>query len=392
MSASLPHHLAAVWFADIVGYTAQSDSDEAVAQRLIQVFAGSTKEVVARFGGRVVKFLGDGALVEFPSTELAVRSACALVTAFPQIADSDGLGERGLRIGLHVGDVAQSADGDLFGDGVNVASRLQGMADVGEVWVSDDVRRQLRQRREFAFESRGERTMKGFGGLIEIHAVEVVGEEGWIPSVSFYAPEPPDLERTDSPHWLHRSPRPVVLSLAVALIAILGLGAWWLGSISPTSNPVIPADPPPSIPAATEPDRSVAVLPFENMSPDPDDAYFADGIAEDVQFELARIHDLDVISRTSMSQYKNTSKPIPQIARELGVENVVEGSVRRSGNRIRIVVQLIDAQTDRHLWAETYDRELSDAFAIQTEIARKVAVALDAALTPEASVRIVPSR
>lgn len=255
----------------------------------------------------------------------------ALAAAFPRAAGEEGLGEPSLRIGVHVGDVAEGADGDLFGDGINVASRIQGLADAGEVWVSDDVRRQLRQRREFAFESRGERTMKGLDTPIGIHAVKVIGEEEWVPAV-----------------------------------------------------------PGPSTPAApvSVSDRSIAVLPFENLSPDPNDAFFAAGITDDVLSAIARIPEMEVISRRSMIQYEGTIKPIRQIAEELGVGNVMEGSVRRVGNRIRIVVQFIDAGTDRHIWTETYDRELTDVFAVQSEIAQKVAAALDATLSAEISAQI----
>jgi TolB-like protein/Flp pilus assembly protein TadD len=135
-------------------------------------------------------------------------------------------------------------------------------------------------------------------------------------------------------------------------------------------------------------DRSIAVLPFENLSPDPNDAFFAAGITDDILSAIARIPEMEVISRRSMTQYEGTTKPIRQIAEELGVGNVMEGSVRRVGNRIRIVVQLIDAGRDRHIWTETYDRELTDVFAIQSEIAQKVATALDATLSAEISVQI----
>ncbi len=385
MNAPLPHHLAAVWFADIVGYTAQSDSDEAVAQRLVQLFVTSTKEVAARYGGRVVKFLGDGALVEFPSTELAVRSAWALTTGFPRVTESGGLGERKLRIGVHVGDVAQGSDGDLFGDGVNVASRLQGMADAGEVWVSDDVRRQLRQRREFAFESRGERAMKGFDRPVEIHAVEVTGEHDWAPVIPRAVEGSRPQGEPDSVRWSYQPPRAALFTAAVGLMLLLGLGAWWLSRENGSSPADIPADPLPTVVAGASPDRSIAVLPFANLSPDSSDAFFAAGITDDILSALAKIPEMVVISRTSTAQYEGTTKPVHQIAEELGVRNVLEGSVRRAGNRVRIVAQLIDAKSDRHLWTETYDRELTDMFAVQTEIAEKVATALDAALSAEVS-------
>jgi len=150
---SLSHHLAAVWFADVVGYTRLSEENEGEAVRLVHGFQRVAREVVARYDGRVVKFLGDGALAEFSSTDMAVRSAEALIRAFAAAAAAEGLGSGELRVGVHVGDVVATEDGDVYGDGVNVASRIQAAGDPGEVWVSEDVRRQLRQRPEFRFES-----------------------------------------------------------------------------------------------------------------------------------------------------------------------------------------------------------------------------------------------
>jgi TolB-like protein/Tfp pilus assembly protein PilF len=225
--------------------------------------------------------------------------------------------------------------------------------------------------------------MKGFDRPIEIHAVEVVGEEDWVTVAPREVHEGRSASAPGSLHRVRRLPRSVLLSAAVGLVVLLGLGAWWLSRGGSASPPEIPTDPLP-VTGAVPIDRSIAVLPFDNLSPDPNDAFFAAGITDDILSALARIPEMDVISRTSTTQYEGTTKPVRQIAEELGVGNVLEGSVRRSGNRIRIVVQLIDAKTDRHLWTETYDRELTDVFAVQSEIAEKVAIALDAALTPEA--------
>ena len=174
MSDATPsHHLAAVWFADLVGYTALSETNEGEAIRAVSRFQAIVRAVVQTHGGRVVKFLGDGALAEFPSTEQAVRSADALRADFTRVAEAEGLGARELRIGVHVGDVAVTEDGDLYGDGVNVASRIQAAADPGEVWVSEDVRRQLRQRPELRFASRGAHALKGLRTPLELHAVGI---------------------------------------------------------------------------------------------------------------------------------------------------------------------------------------------------------------------------
>jgi class 3 adenylate cyclase/tetratricopeptide (TPR) repeat protein len=173
---TVPHHLAAVWFADIVGYSTLAAEDEGEALRQIRAFQASSREATERYGGRVVKFLGDGALAEFASTEAAVRAAVALRGSFARSAMEAGGAERILRIGVHVGDVAATEDGDLYGDGVNVASRLQTAADAGQIVVSEDVRRQLRPRREFRFDPLGERSLKGIATPEAVYAVDVEEE------------------------------------------------------------------------------------------------------------------------------------------------------------------------------------------------------------------------
>ena len=380
MGAPHSHHLAAIWFADIVGYTTVSERSEALALGLVQILTRTVREVVAGHGGRVVKFLGDGAFAEFPSTDMAVRSACTLAHRFARAAAAEDLGEQKLRIGIHVGEVAQDEEGDLFGEGVNVASRIQALSEAGEVWVSDDVRRQLRQRAEFSFADRGQRMIKGIAQPLTVHEVTFEGAE-WVPPVETSTGSAAD------PVWRGRpGSRSRSIALAAAGAGVLATIALfsWIGQGRNGGGLLPPSTERTSV-AAPIADRSIAVLPFENLSPDPDDAFFAAGIADDIISALARNPEMEVISRTSTAQYEGTTKPMRQIAQELGVGNVLEGSVRRAGNRIRIVVQLIDARTDRHLWSETYDRELTDVFAVQSDIAQSVARELDATLSAEAS-------
>jgi len=358
------HHLAAVWFADLVGYTALSETNEGDAIRAVSRFQAIVRAVVQTHGGRVVKFLGDGALAEFPSTEQAVRSADALRADFARVAEAEGLGARELRIGVHVGDVATTEDGDVYGDGVNVASRITAAADPGEVWVSEDVRRQLRQRPELRFAPRGEHALKGLRTPLELHAVGI-GE-----SAAATAGERPVAKKSRS-----ASPRRRALSYAGigALLAVVLIGG--VQFLARGGNDVAEA--------------SIAVLPFENLSEDAENEYFSDGITDDILTALSKVGDIRVISRTSTLQYKGTTKPIREIAAELDVATVLEGTVRRAGSQVRITAQLIDADTDEHLWAETYDRELTDVFAIQSEIAARIADELHVALTAdeEASIR-----
>jgi TolB-like protein len=325
--------LAAVWFADIAGYTDLSARDEDTAVRLVELLQAVAREIVEKHGGRVVKFIGDAVLAEFQSTDGAVRSALDVRDRFAAGSRSSGLGGHDLRVGVHVGELVTSADGDVYGDGVNAASRLQGSADPGEVRVSEDVWRQLRQRPEFGFEPRGEHTLKGLASPIELYSVRLKA------GVS--------QGRTDA-----------------------------RGDFEDKAS------------ERAAPRRSIAVLPFANMSRDPDNEYFSDGITEEILTVLAPVEGLKVISRTSVMQYKGTTKSIRQIADELDVATVLEGSVRRAGDRVRIAAQLIDARTDEHLWADRYDRNLEDIFAIQTDVAERIVEALKMRLTSREKARI----
>jgi len=369
----MPHHLAAVWFADVVGYSALSEEDEAKALRVVQAFMATTRDVVERYGGRVVKFLGDGALAEFPSTDLAVRSAKSLVRRFPEASDAAGLGRRTLRVGVHVGDVAATEDGDLFGDGVNVASRIQAEADPDSVWVSEDVRRQLRQRREFAFEPRGEKAMKGIRRPLPLFTVEVEEDE------AEEATRP--AKRTGPPRSARNLPRPARVGLAAAVGLLVALGVALLTGILPWGSGTLEAS-----------DASVAVLPFHDMSAGGDQEYFADGMTEEILNALAQVPDLRVAARTSSFAYKGRDVDIREVARDLGVATVLEGSIRRDGDDLRITAQLIDARNGFHLWSETYDRKLESVFAIQEEIATAIVAELKGSLGLRSGEQLVRNR
>lgn len=316
------HRLAALWFADIVGYSELAARDEGEAMAVVEALQDVARSVVTEHGGRVVKFLGDAVMAEFPSADDAVRSAIELRDRFAATIDSTG--SRQIRVGIHVGDIIASADGDLYGDGVNLAARIQAVAEPGEVWVSGDVWRLLRQRPEFRFEPRGERELKGVDGPVAIHAVGM--REG----------EPARRAR----------------------------------------------------PAAAPTRLSIAVLPFADLSPSAENEYFSDGVTEEILSLLAGIEGLKVISRTSAMRYKKTDRSIRQIGAELGVGAILEGSVRMAGNRVRITAQLIDAASDDHLWAERYDRDLVDIFAIQTDVAERIVEALKVRLKPRERARL----
>jgi adenylate cyclase len=322
----LDRRLAAVWFADIVDYTRLSAEDEEAALSLVQDFQEAARELVAREGGRIVKFVGDAALAEFPSSSAAVAAALDLQPALAQRLEEGGQVRQAVRAGVHVGEVSGTPDGDVYGDGVNVASRIHAEADPGAVVVSEEIARHLRARRELVLEPLGARSLKGLVEPVRIFAVRRAEERAGIS---------------------------------------VGRGG---GAILPMSE--------------NEAGRgSIAVLPFNNLSPDPENEYFSDGVTEEILTSLAKVEGLKVISRTSVMRYKGTTKSLREIGRELGVASILEGSVRRAGDRVRITAQLIDARGDQHLWADRYDRDLEDIFAIQTDVAESIVEALRMRLT-----------
>jgi adenylate cyclase len=321
----LTHHLVALWFADIAGYSDLAAEDEGSALQLIEILQSLSRDTVRRYEGRVVKFMGDAVLAEFPSTELAVRAAAALSEEYPKESASTGRAHN-LRIGVHVADVAVGSDGDLYGDGVNAAARVQEAAEPGEVVLSEDVWRQLRGRTEFQFESLGNRSLKGVGPIgLYLVALKAPATTCQPPSGGSKTAQPAEEKK---------------------------------GRI-----------------------RSIAVLPFADLSPQHDQEYFSDGVAEEILNALTKVAGLRVPARTSCFAFRGTSVDAREIGKRLGVETFLEGSIRKAGDRLRITVQLVDARNGYHLWSERFDREIEDIFAIQDEIARSVVDALGLSLT-----------
>jgi adenylate cyclase len=309
--------LAAILAADVVGFSrlAGADEDRTLA-RLRALRSDLTDPTIAVHLGRVVKRTGDGLIVEFRSVVDAVRCAIEMQNGLAERNVGVGPDKRiEFRIGVHLGDVVEEADGDLMGDGINIAARIESIAEPGGICLSEDAYRQVRDRVKETFIDRGEKALKNIARPVRVYAVGV-------------APE------TES------------------------------------APPHAPAAPP-------EPARSsIAVLPFANMSGDAEQEYFADGISEDIITALSKLGQLFVIARNSSFTFKGKSVHIAEVAKSLGVRYVLEGSVRRSGARVRITAQLIDASTGGHLWAERFDRDLNDIFAVQDDVTTHIVAAL----------------
>lgn len=315
----LQRRLAAILAADVVGYSRLMEQDEAgTLSRLKTMRQAIVEPGIARHGGRIVKLMGDGTLVEFASAVDAVACAVEIQAQLAESGASEPEAQRiRFRIGINVGDVIIDGD-DLYGDGVNIAARIEAMAEPDGVLVSRSVADQVRDKLPLRLASLGEHTVKNIERPIEVFRVVAASE----PEAAASA-----VRRVEKP--------------------------------------------------------AIAVLAFTNMSGDAEQEYFSDGISEDIITDLSKLSELHVIARNSSFVYKRSPVSIPEIAKALGVGYVLEGSVRRAGTRVRVTAQLIDAATGGHVWAERWDRDLIDIFAVQDELTREIVAALKLTLTAE---------
>jgi adenylate cyclase len=322
--------LAAILAADVVGFSrlAGADEDRTLA-RLRALRSDLIDPTIDVHHGRVVKRMGDGFLVEFRSVVDAVR--CAIELQNSMVERNAGLPpERSIvfRIGVHLGDVVEENDGDLMGDGVNIAARLEGIARPGAVCLSEDAYRQVRARLDLSVSDLGATQLKNIAEPIRVYSLEVG------------VPAQPKSATQAGPA---ASERP--------------------------SPPPVPDKP------------SIAVLAFNNISGDAEQEYFSDGISEDIITDLSALSELHVVARNSSFVYKKATVSVPDVAKALGVRYVLEGSVRKAGNRVRVTAQLIDSNSGGHVWANRFDRELTDIFAIQDELTKEIVSALKLKLT-----------
>jgi adenylate cyclase len=309
--------LAAILAADVAGYSRlMGANEEGTLAQLKSIRKALVDPTIAAHRGRVVKTTGDGMLVEFASAVDAARCAAEVQRGMARQKPDAAQDERiEFRIGIHVGDIIID-DNDIFGDGVNIAARLEGIAEPGGVCISDDAQRQIRGKVDIAFEDIGLQTLKNIAQPMRAWRMQIG-----------------DISASVAPN-----------------------------KVSPAS----------SQPLALPDKPSIAVLPFENMSGDPEQEYFADGMVEDIITGLSRSKSLFVIARQSTFTYKGKAVDIKQVGRELGVRYVLEGSVRKSGNRVRITGQLIDAAAGTHLWADRFDSQLEDIFDLQDRVTGSV--------------------
>ena len=437
--------LAAIMFTDIFGYTTLMGKDSKKAMELVRLSKDIQKPLVEKHQGKWIKEMGDGVIAQFNTALDAVNCAVEI----QRISRADF--EEDLRIGIHFGDITIE-NGDVYGDGVNVASRLESIADPGGVYISESIEKAMRGQQDIQAKYLGEVKLKNVDYDVRTYALHGVGLP--VPSIGeekgltgqFWA----ELERrgviraggtyvvvsllllmslpyaeavVNLPEW---STNALLVTLAVGFPIAIYM-AWsferspegfvrttsstsWQNPYSAaqrkpmTSNFIIsvlvlviiamflyprylaPEDHSASSKGAIPEeviDKSIAVLPFKNLSTDQENQYFADGVQEAILNHLSKIGALKVISRTSVEQYRGTVKPMSQIGSELEVGHILEGSAQKSGDKVRITVQLIRANQDQHLWSEKYDRELTDIFTTQSEIAKRIADELEAQLNPQ---------
>ena len=341
----MERRLSAILAADIVGYSAQMERDEAgtfarVTERRRDIF----EPEIARHQGRIFKLMGDGILAEFGSVVKAVECAVSIQAALEERNRAVPEGEAILvRIGINLGEVIVEGE-DRYGEGVNIAARLEQLAEPGGIWVSAKVAREVEKKLAFGFEPMGAQKVKNIAEPIEAFRVKLDG----LPAKRLVPVSPKRA-----------------LPWAAALAAIAVLAAIWFAVPRPAAVPEVSADIP-----------SIAVLPFDNLSDDPKLGYFGDGVAEDIISMLARAPDVSVIARNSSFTYKGKATDVRQIGKELNVGYVLEGSVRKDADKVRIVAQLIDAKTGEHVWAERFDKTGADPWALQDEVTGKIIGAL----------------
>ena len=365
--------LAAIMFTDMVGYSALSQRDDKLALELLEEHRELLRKIFAEFNGTEIKTIGDGFLVEFNSALEAAQCAIAIQRALAK-RNADAPAERQIqvRIGVHIGDVIHRG-GDVFGDGVNIASRIEQLAGAGGICVSMDVERQIRNAVETRFEKLAPTELKNISVPMDLFRIVLPWERQWLRAATHETGE----KRASVSNGT------IVLS-GIFLVIVIAVGWWWTAGSHKNVAPSRPESGAPATPNTESlavhgesstgvrpsiPEKSIAVLPFENLSDDKSTAYFSDGITEEILNALAQIPGLKVAARRSAFQFKGSDLDLQKIGRTLGVAHILEGSLQKAGDQVRINVQLVDVKNGLQAWSEKYDRKLDNVFAVEDEIA-----------------------
>ena len=370
--------LAAILSADVEGYSRLMGEDDEATIRTLTAYQAMMTALVEQHHGRVVDSPGDNLLAEFASAVNAVQGAVAIQKELKtRNAELPPNRQMQYRIGINLGDVVSEA-GRLYGEGVNVAARLEALADAGGICISGKVFNEVKTKLQLSYASLGAQSVKNIAEPVPVYKVQMESD-GTAPPISLESPAPSRApERTRSRRW-------PLAALAIIMALAVGAGVLMNRYLSPYQPSPEPAEEPPALPLPDKP--SIAVLPFTNMSGDPEQEYFSDGLTDTLITDLSKLSELFVIARHSVFTYKGQAINPSQVSRELGVRYVMEGSVQRAKNRVRINAQLIDATTGGHVWAERYDRELQGIFTLQDEITGKILLALQILLSSEEQAR-----
>ena len=356
--------LAAIMFTDMVGYSALAQRDDKVALELLEEHRRLLREIFPPFHGTEIKTIGDAFLVEFGSALEAAQCAIEIQRTLAK-RNHDVTSDRRieLKIGIHIGDVVHR-DGDVYGDGVNIASRIEQLAGAGGICVSMDVERQIRNALEARFEKFGTADLKNIKLPMDLFRIVLPWEKGAEPSAV-----PASKKKS-----------PVLVPAAVLVLLALLAGWLWMQRSNKNQQPVA-AHAAPTVPANAPDQKSVAVLPFVNLSDDKGSEYFSDGVSEELLTVLQKIPGMHVAARTSAFSFKGKNATAQEIGQKLGVAYLVDGSVRKSGDAVRIAARLARADTGEELWSENFTRNLKDVFAVQSELAETIVAQVRGQLT-----------
>ena len=342
--------LAAILSADVVGYSRLMAADEAATVSTLKFCRDIIARLIARRGGRVVNAPGDALLAEFPSAVEAVQAAIEIQKALEgHNVQLEAERRMQFRIGVNLGDVIEEADGTIYGDGVNIAARMEALAEAGGICISSSVYDAVEGKLDFGFDFLGEQQVKNIAKPVRVYRVRA---------------EPRPAPKRTAPK--KRLRWQTAVPIAATVLALLAAGAWLLREHGlPAPQRAVE-----TTGAAKGP--GVAVLPFVNLSGDANQEYFSDGLTEDILTALARTGDLRVLARNTTFQYKGKAVDVAKLGHELGVRYVLEGSVRRDGDNLRVTAQLIDGETGAHIWADKFDRKMADIFVVQDEIVGQI--------------------